>query len=226
MTQYNFIYTNKKYKIMGRNKGFTVSEETRQKVSLANKGKKQSEEAKQKISLANKGNKHTDETKLKISLANKGRRRIINKKYIKRKLKYIPEFTERITKKGYVIICVNHKFVFKHRYIYEKVFGKIPEGKVIHHIDHNKLNNNIDNLVALTIGEHNSIHSKGKKQSHNIRSQKICQIDKKTLILVKVYDRLSDIEGYNLGCISNCCNLKRKSHNGFLWYFYNECIFK
>lgn len=50
-----------------------------------------------------------------------------------------------------------------HRLIYEKYFGPIPEGFVIHHRDGNKLNNNLDNLVMLHSIEHNRLHMLGEK---------------------------------------------------------------
>lgn len=36
---------------------------------------------------------------------------------------------------------------------------KIPKGFIIHHIDKNKRNNNIDNLALMSITAHNRIHS-------------------------------------------------------------------
>lgn len=48
-----------------------------------------------------------------------------------------------------------------HRLVYEKHYGKIPKGMIVHHIDFNKENNDIDNLELMTIDEHNKIHHKG-----------------------------------------------------------------
>lgn len=45
-----------------------------------------------------------------------------------------------------------------HHAVYEFYKGKIPSGKVIHHIDHNPLNNDIGNLVAVTPSEHQKLH--------------------------------------------------------------------
>ena len=50
-----------------------------------------------------------------------------------------------------------------HRYIYEKFKGKIPDGYLIHHIDFDKNNNNIENLVVMTYSEHRSLHNSTKK---------------------------------------------------------------
>lgn len=38
--------------------------------------------------------------------------------------------------------------------------GNIPKGSDIHHIDNNKCNNNIENLVMITKEQHGRIHSK------------------------------------------------------------------
>lgn len=50
--------------------------------------------------------------------------------------------------------------VYLHRYKYEKLVGAIPEGHVIHHIDENPLNNDIENLTPVDASLHMSDHSK------------------------------------------------------------------
>ena len=61
-------------------------------------------------------------------------------------------------KKGYWLCGTLHKYL--HTYIYEKYNGAVPKGYEIHHIDHNKDNNEIDNLQLVTISEHKKIHAK------------------------------------------------------------------
>ena len=46
-----------------------------------------------------------------------------------------------------------------HHAIYEKAYGKIPDGMVIHHKDFNPLNNDLGNLVMLSTSEHMRIHN-------------------------------------------------------------------
>jgi len=46
-----------------------------------------------------------------------------------------------------------------HRMVYETFVGMIPEGYIIHHINKNKLDNNINNLEAMDFTTHNNIHS-------------------------------------------------------------------
>jgi hypothetical protein len=45
-----------------------------------------------------------------------------------------------------------------YRNIYEKEHGNIPEGYEIHHIDGNRNNNAIENLLAVSIEQHYDIH--------------------------------------------------------------------
>ena len=49
----------------------------------------------------------------------------------------------------------------------------VPEGCVIHHLDWNKANNTVENLVCLTIWEHECVHNiiggeKGKKLGYEL----------------------------------------------------------
>ena len=46
-----------------------------------------------------------------------------------------------------------------HRLIWEKHNGPIPKNHVIHHIDGDKLNNDINNLQCMEFGEHSTYHN-------------------------------------------------------------------
>ena len=61
-------------------------------------------------------------------------------------------------KTGYWLCSTLHKRL--HVYIYEKYNGPIPKGYEVHHIDHNKDNNEIENLILLTRKQHNELHKK------------------------------------------------------------------
>ena len=71
-------------------------------------------------------------------------------------------------KTGYWLCSTLHKRL--HVYIYEKYNGVIPKGMQVHHIDHNKDNNEISNLKLLTKEEHNRLH---KKEMTNEQKQKL-----------------------------------------------------
>lgn len=50
-----------------------------------------------------------------------------------------------------------------HRYKYEREVGKIPNDWDVHHIDHNKTNNDIGNLKAMPKADHTKLHQELKK---------------------------------------------------------------
>jgi hypothetical protein len=54
---------------------------------------------------------------------------------------------------------IDGKNVQYSRYVWEQKYGKIPKGLIIHHIDKDKYNNNLDNLLLLNLTAHNRIHS-------------------------------------------------------------------
>lgn len=51
-----------------------------------------------------------------------------------------------------------HKLFKIHRLVYETFVGPIPKGYDIHHIDHNILNNSVENLQILPIHIHRKMH--------------------------------------------------------------------
>lgn len=61
---------------------------------------------------------------------------------------------------GYVLIYKNNKVQKYHRWLFENINGKIPYGHVIHHLDGDKTNNNIQNLKLMKISEHTKLHWK------------------------------------------------------------------
>ncbi len=65
--------------------------------------------------------------------------------------------------RGYTQFVVSNgkdvKSYLTHRFIYECFYGEIPEGMQIHHIDHDKTNNALDNLQMVT-DEENKLHAR------------------------------------------------------------------
>jgi hypothetical protein len=66
-----------------------------------------------------------------------------------------------ITKNGYEIITYGKYRTFVHRLmIMQNTKCQIPKGFSVHHIDGNKLNNNIDNLLLLDKQSHKQLHKR------------------------------------------------------------------
>lgn len=59
--------------------------------------------------------------------------------------------------------------------VYHKIYCEahglscIPEGYLIHHVDEDPWNNDIDNLQMLTFAEHNTIHKTGKTTTKGMK---------------------------------------------------------
>lgn len=65
---------------------------------------------------------------------------------------------------GYRNLGRNNKKIREHRFVLEKLLGrKLKREEVVHHKDHNKLNNSIENLQILTNREHMILHCKERK---------------------------------------------------------------
>ena len=62
------------------------------------------------------------------------------------------------TKQGYLLGQFNKKPKRMHIFVWEKYNGKVPNGYYVHHIDGNKNNNSIENLILMTPHEHNLHH--------------------------------------------------------------------
>jgi endogenous inhibitor of DNA gyrase (YacG/DUF329 family) len=79
-------------------------------------------------------------------------------------------------KTGYYLSAkpiINGKRIMLHRYVWIKFNGEIPAGTSVHHIDENKDNNNISNLVLMSTSKHLSFHATNKiKNNYEDAKQK------------------------------------------------------
>jgi hypothetical protein len=147
--------------------GHPVSDETRLKLTNAITGKSLSEEAKQKISNALKGRKFPARDE-KIKAFNAIRKERIEQEYA---AGLIPvgnngsnELGTRRVHNGYIAVKVathkgNKNVMAEHRYLMEQAIGrKLERHEQVHHIDGNKTNNDLSNLVLITASQHNKLN--------------------------------------------------------------------
>lgn len=83
---------------------------------------------------------------------------------------------------GYWNISIYGFYFSEHRIIWAFHYGEIKKGEIIHHIDKNKINNNILNLEKILNRDHNIFHKNKiskinklnllKKQIENLKKKK------------------------------------------------------
>jgi hypothetical protein len=129
------------------------------------------ETVKRIVELAS-GNKAFDiATKLNLSLC------IVNKHIRKHNIKiqrYHKGFTK--TSNGYILVFnPDHPNARKHGYVSqhvllmsEKIGRALNDNEVVHHIDGNKSNNNMDNLELMAKFDHKSFHSKQPRKRKSL----------------------------------------------------------
>ena len=71
---------------------------------------------------------------------------------------------------GYPMVWVDGEgYAKEHVVVWEKHHGEIPKGSVIHHIDEDKQNNNIENLACVSKKDHDKLNRSLLKNHWNRR---------------------------------------------------------
>jgi len=125
---------------------------------------KQTPEAKEKIRLAKLGSKHSPETLAKLRKAKLGKKGSASNGFKR-------GFT---ISNGYKLVLAfghphanNNGYVLEHHLVMEKHLGRFTKkGEIVHHIDGDKLNNSIDNLMLFP---NQSSHIKHHKETSKIK---------------------------------------------------------
>lgn len=123
-----------------------------------------------------------------------------------RKEKGIKQYKIDTYHKGYIITDSGYKKIMKkehprsdskgyvgeHVLVMEEHIGRyLIEDEVVHHIDENKLNNDINNLRLMTKQEHKSLHSSKEKKHVNLEEAKNLLSEGYTMPQVAKYYNIS-----------------------------------
>lgn len=144
---------------------------------------------------------------------------------------------KKITNYGYVKIrCLEHPFkdcdgfVFEHRLIAEKyllneensveINGKkyLKKEYTVHHLDENKLNNNLENLQVMTKKEHCRIHSLERSKKRFKAVDKF-SLDGKYIETYPSIKEAANINGIYPQNINAVCKNKKGTAGGYIWKY-------
>lgn len=123
------------------------------------------------------------------------------------KLKVLDLFADKtiwIDAKGYPCVWVEGKTKKCHVLVWESLNGPKPKGFDIHHVDEDKSNFDISNLLLLTQEEHFKIHA-GWIKTNGEWSHKPCSGCKEILSLDNFYPR----KGYTPTALCKTCHTKK-----------------
>lgn len=100
-----------------------------------------------------------------------------------------------ITKQGYHLLFDGSNYIPAHRI----AFPNLPNGHVVHHIDGNKLNNDISNLLPLSKSAHRALHGQLENVSYKLIQLgfiEFDQINQKYILSTLGYKLIND--GFNI----------------------------
>lgn len=146
-----------------------------------------------------------------------GKYQVSNKGRIKSFINYNPILLVlNPNRAGYLSVIVGGKGKQVHRLVAE-AFIPNPNGyDVVHHINHNKTDNRVENLVWADRREHQSMHNMERLP------KPVDQINPETGEIVASYPSVKEAvrqTGFGQTNISECCNGKRTTHKGFKWRY-------
>ena len=113
-----------------------------------------------------------------------------------------------------------------HRVIWTAVYGSIPDGFEINHLDENKDNNRISNLELTTHKENCNYGTRTERSANgHINGKKSKPVGAyKDGVLKMIFPSLQEAQRNNFiaSKISACCRGKIHSHKGYSWQYINN----
>lgn len=103
--------------------------------------------------------------------------------------------------------------------IYETFIGPIPEGCEIHHINHNRQDNRLENLCLIDASKHKSMHL--TERNVKDKSKPILRFNK-DMELICEYPSISEASrqtGISITSIHNCLTGRSKTSGGSVWKY-------
>lgn len=151
----------------GRPKGSTWSKEERASRKETHTHHSPSQQVRERISQKLKGVKHSDERKANIAAGiqrarNQGRYRRDPGSHTRGKpsRRALPVGARRVVKDGRVQVkCADGKWRYRSRIVWQEAYGPLTSADIVHHVNHNPMDDRLENLQRVTRAEHARIHN-------------------------------------------------------------------
>ena len=116
-----------------------------------------------------------------------------------------------------------------HRLIWSSVYGEIPEGLQVNHIDENKENNSIYNLNLMTNAEnHNwgtrNIRCSSSNINNKKKSKEIVGVLNNEIKLYFPSLMEGERNGFYADNVCRCCKGNKNSHKGYNWQYVDDYL--
>ena len=116
---------------------------------------------------------------------------------------------------------------YLHRFIWEAVYGPIPEGMDVNHIDENKSNNSIFNLNLMTRKENVNFGTRNerigkavaKALTNGVTSKPVGAFLNGELKFTFPSTAEAGRNGFNQSNVASCCRGELKTHKGYEWRY-------
>jgi hypothetical protein len=162
----------------------------------------------------------------RVILRSNGRQQHVNEKILKYGKDNGGYYQVCIQKDGSKQSCKVHKLV-------ANAFIPNPNGyNVVHHKDHNRQNNFVENLEWIDEYKHRSMHYNEIKEyitevckkvltCRTDLSKKVEQIDPETMQILRIWGSTRECgrNGYDQSHVASCCRGETKIHKGFIWRY-------
>ena len=145
-----------------------------------------------------------------------GKYQVSNKGRVKTLLHRMPFLLAQSEKNGYKhVMLVGWKGYTVHFLVAQAFIPNPNNYNAVHHKNHNRSDNRVENLEWMDRGEHQAMHNRERDGNRIL----VDRIDKITGEILGTYRSMMDAvaEGYHQGSISLCCNGKLKTHKKFIW---------
>lgn len=109
-----------------------------------------------------------------------------------------------------------HRYL--HRFIWEGVYGSIPDGIEVNHIDENKTNNSIFNLNLMTHKENNNWGTRTERAAKT-QSKPVGGYINGELKITFPSTKEAGRNGFKHSAVCRCCQGKQKTHKGYNWRY-------